>query len=166
MAGSADLLIKWHLLGPVQSNKARKAAESFDWIHSVDSVDRLQRLDRAAVEAGTRPRLLVQVDLAGESTKHGAPLAAVPAMFEAGVACGAAEIVGMMVLPPWFDDPDESRPFFRELRELRDRLQSQGTPAPMLRELSMGMSHDFETAVEEGATIIRVGTAIFGRRPA
>jgi hypothetical protein len=164
MAGSADLLIKWHLIGPLQSNKARKAAERFAWIHSIDGVDLLRRLDEAAVAAGTGPRLLVQVDLAGEATKHGASPSTVPAIFEAAQACRAAQVVGLMLLPPWFDDPAGARPYFRQLRELRDRLRATGTPAAMAQELSMGMSHDFEAAVEEGATIVRVGTAIFGHR--
>lgn len=164
MRGSADLSIRWHLIGSLQSNKARRAAERFAWIHSVDGVDLLLHLEEAARAAGTRPRLLVQVDLAGELTKHGAPESAVPAIFDAARACQAAAVVGLMVLPPWFDDPAGARPYFRRLRELRDRLRDAGTPAGMLEELSMGMSHDFEAAVEEGATIVRVGTAIFGAR--
>jgi len=164
MGGSADLSIRWHLIGTLQSNKARKAAEAFSWIHSVDSLDLLQRLDNTASAAGTRPRLLVQVDLAGEATKHGAPLAAVPAIFEAARACRAVRLVGLMVLPPWFEDPEAARPYFQQLRRLRDQLRDRGVPDDMLQELSMGMSHDFEAAVEEGATIVRIGTAIFGKR--
>jgi pyridoxal phosphate enzyme (YggS family) len=162
--GSSDLLIRWHLVGSLQSNKARKAAETFSWIHAVDRLDLLQRLDSAAFQAGTQPKLLVQVDLAGEATKHGAPPSAVPALFEAARSCQAVQLVGLMVLPPWFDDPNGSRPYFRQLRELRDRLRAGGVPDEMLQELSMGMSHDFEAAVQEGATMVRVGTAIFGRR--
>jgi PLP dependent protein len=162
--GSTDLLIRWHLIGTLQSNKARKAADAFNWIHSVDSLDLLQRLDSAASQAGRRPKLLVQVDLTGEATKHGAPPSIVPALFEAARTCRAAQVVGLMLLPPWSDDPDGSRPYFGQLRELRERLLAQGVPAEMLQELSMGMSHDFEAAVLEGATMVRVGTAIFGRR--
>jgi pyridoxal phosphate enzyme (YggS family) len=157
-------LIRWHLIGTLQSNKARKAAEAFNWIHSVDSLDLLQRVDSTAFHAGTRPRLLVQVDLAGEATKRGATPSAVPALFEAARTCRAARVVGLMLLPPWSDDPHDSRPYFRQLRELRDRLRTDGVPDEMLRELSMGMSHDFEAAVLEGTTIVRIGTAIFGRR--
>jgi PLP dependent protein len=164
MSESADLLIRWHLIGPLQANKARKAAERFGWIHSVDSSELLRRLDRAAVDAGTRPQLLIQVDLAGEATKHGARLEVVPSIFEVATGCRAAQVVGLMVLPPWFDDPEQTRPYFRRLRELRDRLREGGVPPEMTQELSMGMSHDFEVAVEEGATIVRVGTAIFGAR--
>jgi len=164
MAGSADFLIRWHLVGSLQSNKARRAAEVFSWLHSIDSPELLQRVDRAAVAAGTHLKLLIQVDLAGEATKHGALAAAVPAIFEAARACRAAQVVGLMVLPPWFDDPAGARPYFAQLRQLGDRLRASGTPPGMLQELSMGMSHDFEAAVEEGATIVRLGTAIFGDR--
>ena len=166
MAGSADLLVRWHLIGTLQSNKVRKAAESFDWIHSVDSLHLLQRLEEAASATGTRPTLLVQVDLAGETTKHGAQPSAVSVIFEAARACHAVRVVGLMVLPPWSDDPEETRPYFRRLRQLRDHLKTSGVPADMLQELSMGMSHDFEVAIQEGATIVRIGTAIFGKRTA
>ncbi|HEY7447459.1 MAG TPA: YggS family pyridoxal phosphate-dependent enzyme [Vicinamibacterales bacterium] len=164
IGGSTDLLVRWHLIGTLQSNKARKAADVFDWIHSVDSLELLQRLDSAAVQAGRQPNLLVQVDLAGESTKHGLPADRVPAMFQAAQTCRAARVVGLMLLPPWSEDPDASRPYFSQLRKLRDQLLAQGVPTEMLQELSMGMSHDFEAAVLEGATMVRIGTAIFGRR--
>jgi pyridoxal phosphate enzyme (YggS family) len=164
IGGSTDLLVRWHLIGTLQSNKARKAADVFEWIHSVDSLELLQRLDNAASQAGRQPKLLVQVDLAGEATKHGVPRERVPAIFEAAGTCRAARVVGLMLLPPWSEDPDGSRPYFRQLRALRERLLAQGVPTEMLRELSMGMSHDFEAAVLEGATMVRIGTAIFGRR--
>ena len=161
---SAGLAVRWHLIGHLQSNKARQAAGHFDWIHSVDSVKLLQRLDRAAAEGGTAPRLLVQVDLAGEAAKHGAPLDAVRRILEAAAANGAARVCGLMLMPPWNPDPEAVRPFFRRLRELRDTLRDEGAARDALRELSMGMSHDFEVAIEEGATMVRVGTALFGRR--
>jgi pyridoxal phosphate enzyme (YggS family) len=164
IGGSTDLLIRWHLIGTLQSNKARKAADVFEWIHSVDSLELLQRLDSAASQAGRQPNLLVQVDLAGEATKHGVPADRVPAIFQAARTCRAARIVGLMLLPPWSEDPDGSRPYFSQLRKLRDQLRVQGVPTEMLQELSMGMSHDFEAAVLEGATMVRIGTAIFGRR--
>jgi pyridoxal phosphate enzyme (YggS family) len=160
----ADSTIRWHLIGHLQSNKARKAAEAFDWVHAVDGVALLQKLDAAAAAAGRRPRLLVQVDLAGEATKHGAAPAEVAAIFAAAGQCVAAELVGLMVLPPAVDDPEEARPWFRRLRAVRDDLAAAGVPPARLGELSMGMSHDFEVAVEEGATIVRVGSAIFGAR--
>jgi uncharacterized pyridoxal phosphate-containing UPF0001 family protein len=104
------------------------------------------------------------VDLAGEATKFGAPESEVAAIARAALACRAARLKGLMLLPPWFDDPELARPYFRRLRELRDRLVEDGIDAAHLRELSMGMSHDFEVAIQEGATLVRVGTAIFGKR--
>ncbi len=161
---AAALRVRWHLIGHLQSNKARSAATAFDWIHSVDSVKLLRRIEQAAAEASTAPNLLVQVDLAGEATKHGAPVEAVRPLLEAARACRAARVQGLMLMPPWNDDPEATRPWFRRLRELRDTLLDEGVDPAALRELSMGMSHDFEVAIEEGATMVRVGTAIFGRR--
>lgn len=164
IAQSADMKIRWHLIGHLQSNKARKAAASFDWIHAVDSVDLLRRIDEAAADVGRAPSVLVQVDLAQEPTKHGAPVADLAAIVDAGLHCRAVRLSGLMVLPPLVDDPEAARPWFRTLRQVRDELVSGGVPADRLAELSMGMSHDFEVAVEEGATMVRVGSAIFGER--
>jgi pyridoxal phosphate enzyme (YggS family) len=155
---------RWHLLGHLQSNKARKAAPAFAMIQSVDSVDLLQKLDAAAADSGHAPELLVQVDLAGEDTKYGIPPTEVPRMLDAAAQCRAARVVGLMTLPPIPDTPEDSRPWFRRLRDLRDGWHAAGVPAKLLLELSMGMSGDFEVAVQEGATIVRVGTAIFGSR--
>ncbi len=162
--GAAGLAVRWHMIGHLQSNKARQAASRFDWIHSVDSVKLLERLDQAAADAGTAPRLLLQVDLAGEAAKHGAPLDAVRRILEAAETSRAARVRGLMLMPPWNEDPEAVRPFFRQLRELRDTLLDEVTDRDALRELSMGMSHDFEVAIQEGATLVRVGTALFGRR--
>lgn len=164
IAQSSDLQIRWHLVGHLQSNKARRAAEAFAMIHSVDSVGLLEQIDRAADAAGTTPALLVQVDLAREPTKHGALVADLPAIFDAATRCRAATVRGLMLLPPLGDGAEASRPYFRQLRMLRDRLAGDGVPGAMLRDLSMGMSHDFEVAIEEGATLVRVGTALFGER--
>ena len=164
IAAGTDLEIRWHLLGHLQTNKARKAGPAFACIHGVDGVELLQKLDAAAAEAGTAPELLIQVDLAGEATKFGAAPDDVPRLFDAAAACRAARVVGLMTLPPIPETPEDARPFFRRLRDLRNGWLSSGVPAPMLRELSMGMSADFEVAVEEGATMVRVGTAIFGSR--
>ena len=161
---TADLPIRWHLIGHLQSNKARKAAGAFAAIHSVDSVDMVLRLDAGAVERGARPDLYVQVDLAGEATKFGAPEADVADIVRAASECRAAVLKGLMLLPPWFDDPEQARPYFRRLRLLRDRLIEDGADSSRLGDLSMGMSHDFEVAIQEGATLVRVGTAIFGKR--
>lgn len=159
-----DLGLRWHLIGHLQANKARRAALAFAVIHSIDRLDLLESVDRAAADAGRQPEVLIQVDLAGEATKHGAPEESIRAILEAGSRCRAARIVGLMLLPPFVEDPERVRPFFRRLRELRDRLAAEGADPRMLRELSMGMSHDFEVAIEEGATMVRVGTAIFGAR--
>lgn len=161
---TADLDIRWHLIGHLQSNKAKRAGEAFAAIHSIDSVDLLRRVDRAAADAGATPDLFIQVDLAGESTKFGAAEADVPAIAQAAKMCRAARLKGLMLLPPWFDEPERARPYFRRLRELRERLVEDGLDGTDLRELSMGMSHDFEVAIQEGATLVRVGTAIFGKR--
>jgi pyridoxal phosphate enzyme (YggS family) len=161
---TADLHLTWHLVGHLQSNKARKAGASFDVIHSVDDPELLVRLDQAAAEAGRRTELLVQVDMAGEATKHGARPEDLRAIFDAGRGCAAARVRGLMLLPPAVASPEEARPFFTALRRLRDELVAQGVGEGMLSELSMGMSHDFEIAVEEGATMVRVGSAIFGVR--
>ena len=163
MERTADLAIRWHLIGHLQSNKAQKAAPAF----AGDPLDRFGRSAAADRRGGGRARaprrmLFIQVDLAGEATKYGAAEADVPASRSGGRDCRAARLVGLMLLPPWSDDPEQARPYFRALRELRERLVDGGVDAPMLRELSMGMSHDFEVAIEEGATLVRVGTAIFG----
>lgn len=161
---STDLSIRWHLLGHLQTNKARKAAPAFATIQSVDSLQLLQKLDDAAADSGHAPELLIQVDLAGEATKFGVPPEDVPPLFEAAADCRAARVVGLMTLPPAPETPEDARPWFRRLRDLRDGWLAAGVPAAMLRELSMGMSSDFEVAIQEGATIVRVGTAIFGSR--
>jgi pyridoxal phosphate enzyme (YggS family) len=162
--GSADQSIRWHLLGHLQTNKARKAATAFAMIQSVDSVELIHKLDQSAADSGYAPELLIQVDLAGEATKFGTPPSEVARLFDAAAACRAARVVGLMTLPPYPETPEDSRPWFRQLRDLRDQWQASGVPASMLRELSMGMSGDFEVAIQEGATMVRVGTAIFGSR--
>jgi len=159
-----DLPLEWHLIGHLQANKARKAAGAFAWIQSVDRTDLLTRLDAAALELGARPNILLQVNLAREDTKSGAEAAALGDLARQALAARALRLRGLMTIPPIPDDPDASRPWFRQLRELRDRLVASGLPASALTELSMGMSQDFEVAIEEGATIVRVGTAIFGHR--
>jgi pyridoxal phosphate enzyme (YggS family) len=161
---SADLEIRWHLIGHLQTNKARKAAGPFATIQSVDSVELLQKLDQAAADAGTRPELLIQVDLAGETTKFGAVPGEVPRLLDAAGQLAAARVVGLMTLPPAPDSPEDGRRWFRQLRGLRDEWLAAGVPGSMLRELSMGMSGDFEVAIQEGATMVRVGTSIFGSR--
>jgi pyridoxal phosphate enzyme (YggS family) len=161
---SADLEIRWHLLGHLQGNKARKAGAAFATIQSVESLELLRKLDLAAVEAGATPELLIQVDVAGEATKFGAPPDAVPRLFEAAARLQAARVVGLMTLPPVPQTPEDARPWFKHVSDLRQQWLESGVPPSMLRELSMGMSGDFEVAIQEGATMVRVGTAIFGSR--
>lgn len=165
IAAGTDMAIRWHLVGHLQTNKARKAGPAFAVMHGIDSVDLLHKLDAAAAEAGTTPELLIQVDLAGEATKHGVPPDEVPPLFEAAAGCRAARVTGLMTVPPRPDDAEDARPHFARLRALRDGWRKSGVPDSMLQELSMGMSGDFEVAIQEGSTMVRVGTAIFGSRP-
>lgn len=155
-------MAEWHLIGHLQRNKVRAALELFGTIHAVDSVRLLEALAAAAAESGARPRLLLEVNVAGESSKFGFAPAAVPEALEAAARLGAPPVEGLMTIPPFAPDPEAARPHFRRLRELRDRCREQTGFA--LPELSMGMSGDFEIAIEEGATLIRVGTFLFGRR--
>jgi len=156
---------RWHLIGHLQSNKARRAVELFDVIHSLDSVALAQRLDRMCVELNRQELpVMIQVDLGREAAKSGADEAEVLQLVEALKHCQRLRLSGLMTLPPYFDDPEQVRPFFRKLRELRDELSSRRAFGDLRGELSMGMTHDYEIAIEEGATIVRVGTAIFGAR--
>ena len=157
--------VEWHLIGHLQSNKARKAVRLFDVIHSVDSVDLAERLERLCIEEDrvTLP-VLIQVDLAGEESKSGVPETDLQELVDLIRSCTRLRLDGLMVLPPFFDEAEKSRPFFKRLREIRDDLSGKGVFADRRGELSMGMSHDFEIAIGEGATIVRVGTAIFGSR--
>jgi pyridoxal phosphate enzyme (YggS family) len=159
-----DIPLNWHLIGHLQSNKARKAAPSFACIHSVDSLELVRRLDAAAADAGVKPEILVQVDLAGEETKFGASADVARQLVDAALEAKALDLAGLMLLPPWNDDQEQTRPWFRRVRDLRQQWLDEGVPARALRHLSMGMSHDFEAAIEEGSTMVRVGTAIFGKR--
>jgi pyridoxal phosphate enzyme (YggS family) len=156
---------RWHLVGHLQANKARRAVRLFDVIHSLDSPELAQRLDRLCEEEG-RERLpvLVQVDLGLESSKSGIDKDQLPKLIERLATCPNLKLVGLMTLPPFLDNPEDTRPFFRMLRELRDDLARQGHFGESPGELSMGMTHDFEVAIEEGSTMVRIGTAIFGER--
>jgi pyridoxal phosphate enzyme (YggS family) len=158
---------RWHLIGHLQANRARHAVQLFDLIHSLDAVALAERLDRLCEEAG-RDELpvLIQVDLGGEATKSGASEDSLDELASAVGACRRLRLAGLMTLPPFFEDVERVRPFFRRLRELRDRLGERGSFGAERGELSMGMSHDYEVAIEEGATLVRVGTAIFGERRA
>lgn len=157
---------RWHLIGHLQANKARRAVKLFDVIHTVDSAALVARLERLCVEENRGElHALVQISLAGEETKAGAGVDEVDEIVEAFKSCERVRLAGLMTVPPYFDDAEAVRPFFRRLRELRDSLRGRGAFGDDARgHLSMGMSHDFEAAIEEGATMVRVGTAIFGER--
>jgi PLP dependent protein len=156
---------KWHLIGHLQSNKARRAVELFDVIHSLDSDSLAVRLNRICeeIERETLP-VLLQVDLGHETTKSGIDEGSIRDVVAAVHECSSLKLIGLMTLPPFFEQVEQVRPYFRRLRELRDQLKSEGAFTNERGELSMGMTHDFEIAIEEGATMIRVGTAIFGER--
>jgi pyridoxal phosphate enzyme (YggS family) len=156
--------LRWHLVGHLQSNKARRAVALFDLIHSVDSADLGCRLERIGAETGREVRVLVQVDLAHEATKSGLDEAHLMPALEVLRGLKSVRTEGLMVLPPFAEDPERTRSYFRRLRDLRDRARADSLL--MGSDLSMGMSHDFEVAIEEGATIVRIGTAIFGERGA
>jgi pyridoxal phosphate enzyme (YggS family) len=163
MHETADLDLRWHLIGHLQSNKAKKAA-AFHVVHAIDDAALLAGIDEAAAGAGHRPTMLIQVDMAGEPTKHGAVPGDLRPIIERATSCRAAQLRGLMVLPPACDDPEQIRPHFVALRALRNDLVDHGIEPALLSELSMGMSHDFEVAIEEGATMVRIGSAIFGER--
>lgn len=156
---------EWHLIGHLQSNKARKAVQLFDVIHSIDSIELATRLERICVEEDRAElSVFVEVDLAREATKAGIAESDLAPLVDHLRSCSRLSFDGLMILPPYFDNPDEVRPFFRRLREIRDRLALADAFGNGQSGLSMGMSHDFEIAIEEGATVLRVGTAIFGER--
>lgn len=153
---------RWHLIGHLQRNKARAAAGAFAVVHSIDSARIAQALDRAARLVGRRIPVLIEVNVAGEATKHGVAPEAAAVVVDAVRACPTLEPVGLMTVAPMAEDPEEVRPVFRSLRLLRDDLR--GRVGEGFCELSMGMSGDFEVAIEEGATIVRIGRALFGER--
>lgn len=146
----------WHFIGRLQSNKARLAVERFDVIHSVDSLKLARRLNTQSAALGKRPSLLVQVNIGGEASKTGVTPQETPALVEAIAALESVNLIGLMTMPPPTPTPEQARPYFTALRKLGLRLG--------LAELSMGMSNDFEVAIEEGATMVRVGSALFGPR--
>jgi pyridoxal phosphate enzyme (YggS family) len=154
--------LSWHLVGHLQGNKVQSAAELFDVIHSIDSLRLLQRMNAACAEAGRTISVLLQVSVSGEASKFGLAPEEVPLILEASIQCMSLDVVGLMTIPPFTPNPEGSAPHFAHLRKLRDQWRaSTGIP---LDELSMGMSHDFEIAIREGATTIRIGTALLGAR--
>jgi pyridoxal phosphate enzyme (YggS family) len=155
-------VLRWHLIGPLQSNKVRKVLPRVEMIESVHSLDIARDINRIAGELGLHPRVLLEVNVAAESSKHGFSAAMLKAQLEELYALDRLYIQGLMCIPPPAADPGKSRPYFAGLRALREELETLGgAPLPAL---SMGMSHDFEVAIEEGATLVRVGSALFGAR--
>jgi pyridoxal phosphate enzyme (YggS family) len=156
--------VSWHLIGHLQSNKAKYAVRLFDLIHSVDSLKLARALDQEAKKADKIQPILVQVNISGEDTKSGISASETPELLSQISRLENLSIKGLMTMPPYFYQPKKVRPYFAALRELRDRLQEKPLPNVSMEELSMGMSGDFEVAIEEGATLVRIGTAIFGER--
>ncbi|HEY6271540.1 MAG TPA: YggS family pyridoxal phosphate-dependent enzyme [Terriglobales bacterium] len=159
--------VQWHLIGHLQTNKARKTVEVFNAVDSLDSLRLAEKLDQAAAQLNKILPVLVEINVGGESSKSGVPLDS-PEL--EGLLLGAArlehlEILGLMAVPPVTDNPDAARPYFRLLRDLRDSIAARRLPRISMDVLSLGMSHDFEVAIEEGSTSVRVGSAIFGERP-
>jgi PLP dependent protein len=156
---------RWHLIGHLQSNKARRAVQLFDVIHSLDSVSLARKLDRACDDEQRKElSVMIQVDLGHEATKTGVTQDEVVELVEVVHLCENLRLIGLMTLPPFFEDAELARPYFVQLREMRDRFREQGAFGNSEGELSMGMTNDYPIAIEEGATILRIGTAIFGER--
>jgi len=154
----------WHLIGHLQTNKAKYAVKLFDLIHSVDNIELAQELDRQAGKIGKKQNVLIEVNIAGEASKAGMAAGKAPALAREVARLQNLSVQGLMTMPPWSADPEDSRTFFRKLRELAEAIAQENSSGLSMRELSMGMSGDFEVAIEEGATLVRVGTAIFGAR--
>lgn len=154
--------LSWHMVGHLQRNKVRDAVQMFEMIHSIDSLRLLEAVDEACGDAGRNMPVLLEVNVSGESSKFGMAPEAVPETLEAANRLARVNIAGLMTMPPFTEDPEKARPHFRRLRDLRDQWRAATGVA--LEDLSMGMTHDFEVAIEEGATWIRVGTALFGER--
>ena len=156
--------IQWHMIGHLQSNKAKYAVTLFDYIHSLDGITLAREIDRRAAQKGKKVRALVEVNLSEEASKFGVGSEEVMELIHYVSSLEHISVEGLMTMPPYFDEPEKARPYFIRLRDLRDRIQKEGIEGVRMDELSMGMSGDFEAAIEEGATMVRVGTAIFGER--
>jgi len=156
--------VSWHMVGHLQSNKAKRAAELFDMIHSIDRLSIAEKLNRHLTALSKRMEVLIQVDLGGEETKFGVPEAELGELVQRVREMENLSLKGLMIMPPFFPNPEDVRSYFQRLRQLLDQLNLKRVVSAKLKELSMGMSHDFEIAIEEGATMIRVGTSIFGPR--
>ena len=160
----SDLLAEWHLIGSLQKNKANRAAEVFDWIETLDDFELAAKLNRACERLNKRMPVLIQVNVGKEASKSGVAEEEVVEFSGRVSAFAHLEVRGLMAIPPYTEDPEDSRPHFARLRELAQRIEGQRLTGISMKELSMGMSHDYPIAIEEGATLVRVGTAIFGAR--
>jgi pyridoxal phosphate enzyme (YggS family) len=156
--------VQWHMIGHLQRNKVKYIFDLFDMVHSVDNLPLAQEIDKTGRKHERVMDVLVQVNISGEETKFGAEVSDARNMIREIASLSHVSVKGLMTIPPFFDDPEDSRPYFKRLIELRDEIDKEGIEGVFLKELSMGMSNDFEVAVEEGATMVRVGTAIFGPR--
>jgi pyridoxal phosphate enzyme (YggS family) len=156
--------VEWHFLGHLQSNKVKSLAGKVTLIHSVDRLSLAEEIDRQWGRLGARANILIEVNLGGETSKAGVDEAGLEPLLRQLATLSNLAVHGLMILPPYLADPEAVRPYFRHLREVAGRLNALGLPGVAMRELSMGMSHDFAVAIEEGATLVRVGTAIFGER--
>ena len=157
---------EWHMIGHLQRNKAKLAVQLFDLIESLDGIALARELDKEGRSRGKKVRVFVEVNVAGDESKSGVAKSAVASLMEGVVGLSHLSIEGLMTVPPFRENLEDVRPYFRELRELKDQLNAVGLPNVELKELSMGMTHDYTVAIEEGATIVRVGTALFGPRKA
>lgn len=155
-------LCQWHFIGGLQTNKTKEAVQLFSWIHSVDRLELLQEIEKRAAQAGKMMKILIEINVAGEASKEGARPDEAEALVLAANSCRSVEVHGLMTVAPFYEDLEEVRPYLEKLRQLRDELEK--NTGFHLPELSMGMSHDFETAIEEGATMVRIGTLLFGER--
>ncbi|MBI5579394.1 MAG: YggS family pyridoxal phosphate-dependent enzyme [Deltaproteobacteria bacterium] len=159
-----DVPVKWHFIGHLQTNKAKYAVRMFDLIHTVDSIHLAAELDRCARRLDKVQAVLIQVNIAGEKTKSGIAPEEALALVREVASLESVRVQGLMTMPPYFNEPETVRPFFAALRRLRDEIRAEGPPNIGMEHLSMGMTGDFEAAIAEGATLVRIGTAIFGER--
>jgi hypothetical protein len=156
---------EWHMIGHLQTNKAKYAVRLFDMIQSVDRRELAIELDRRSFALGKIMKILIEINMSGEKTKSGVSRNDVITLVQEVALLKNLSIQGLMTVPPWFDDPQEARPYFASLRELKDKIAHKRIPNVGMKELSMGMSADYQVAIEEGATIVRIGRSIFGERP-
>lgn len=158
--------LEWHMVGRLQTNKAKYAVKLFDMIHSVDSLELARELDKRSKAMGRVTKVLIEVNSGGERTKSGVPLSQAQDLIIVAAALENISVEGLMTMPPWYPDPEKARPYFAALRELKEKIEKADIPRVHMRELSMGMTDDYLVAVEEGATIVRIGRGIFGERVA